>query len=145
MGGHDCEDAFVFVENEEHEILESFQLTLSALLWKSRRRSTSDEFQVDSIVRALLVLSGSDVDRHEISKDYTAKQNANLCASILGIELTSHFDKFDTAKMCGMLSRSPAFYGISTDPQIINNWRTRLNESLFLGFQEDYMVSLLEM
>lgn len=75
----------------------------------------SQEIQTTSIFRWD---SGGRVDnrQHEIDIDYTAGENAHLCASLLRFPCSRRFGHFDLKEMHSALSRSKIFAQASSIP-----------------------------
>ena len=90
------------------------------------KRLDLDEAQITSLIQALLELSGGEVDcrQHMFAADYTARENADLYASIFGIIRTKQFGDFDPKELRNSISKSPVFSRIKIGLQNLESWTT---------------------
>lgn len=128
------------LESDQEILLESLQLSLPIPV--PSKRTTRDEAQKTSLVRALLELSGGGVDlrQHRFAEEYTASENADLYASVFDIVRTKQFRDFDPNEMCNTLSKSPVFSRMTIDVHDLEEWTTKMKASLRLGFREGHLV-----
>ena len=126
-----------YLESNQNAIIESLELSLPILVVAERKRR--DEAQTTSLIRALLELSGGRVDlqQPEFAEEYTASNNADLYASVLGIMRKRHFGDFDSEAMRNALSKSPLFSEMIID---LEEWITEMMDFLPVGFRKGYLV-----
>jgi hypothetical protein len=137
---HNSSDAHNYLESNQDNLLENLQLSLPISV--PAERTKRDEAQITSLFRALLELSGGRVDfqQHRFAEEYTASENADLYASVLGITRTRQFGDFDSEEMCNTLSKSPVFSGMKIGVQDLEEWTTKMINSLPVGFPKGYLV-----
>lgn len=137
---HTSQDTRTLLESDHDELLDSLKLGLEIPIFP--KRTKRDEAQITSLFRALLELSGGQVDcmQHRFAEDYTANQNNDLLASIFDITRSNNFGEFDTAEMCTTLSKSPVFSEMTISVQDLEDRTLKLRDSLQLGFPQDYLV-----
>ena len=94
---HGSVDAQTCLESDQEVLLESLQFSLPIPTGVPPKRTKLDDTQITSIVRGLLEGSGGRVDafQHRFAEEYTARENADLCASLFDITRTNPFGKFD--------------------------------------------------
>ena len=128
------------LEGDQEMLLESLQLSLPIPV--STKRTKRDEAQITSLIRALLELSGGRVDlrQHGFAEEYTASENADLYASVFDIARTKQFGDFDSEEMCNTLAKSPVFSRMTISVQDLEEWTTKMMDSLRLGFREGHLV-----
>jgi hypothetical protein len=131
---HDC------LESDQDELLESLQISLQIPVPPTRTRR--DEAQITSLVRALLKLSGgrADLQQHRFDEEYTASENADLCASVFDITRSRQFEDFDSKEMCKTLLKSVVFSGMSISIQYLEEWTIEMMDSLCIDFRKEYLV-----
>ncbi len=78
--------------------------------------------------------------QHRFAEEYTAGENADLFASVLDIARSKQFGDFDSKKMCNTLSKSPVFSRMTISVQDLEEWTTKMMDSLRLGFREGHLV-----
>ena len=118
-------DADYYLESNQDALLENLQLSLPIPVPAERPRR--DEAQITSLIRALLESSGGRVDlQHEFAEEYTASNNADLYASVLGITRKKHFGDFDSEAMRNALSKSPLFSEMTIDAHKLEEWTTKM-------------------
>jgi hypothetical protein len=126
---HNSFDAHNYLESSQDDLIESLRLALSIPM--QAERTKRDETQITSLFRAVLELSGGRVDpqQHAFGEEYTASENADLCASVLGITRTNQFGDFDSLEMRNTLSKSSILSGTM-----------KMIEFLPVGFPRGYLV-----
>jgi len=101
------------------------------------------EKQVTSIFRRVFVRSGGRMDKrqYDIDLDFTACENASLCAAQLRVSCSRPFGQFDSEEMQSALSRSKIFAETSSS-NIPNahEWSLRIMECVPVGFPMDRLV-----
>jgi hypothetical protein len=142
---HNSSDAHEYLERDQAGLIESLQLSLPI----PPKRTNRGEAQITSLVRALLELSGGRMDplQHGFDDEYTANENADLYASVLGITRTRQFGDFDSEEMrimCTTLSKSLVFSKLIICEQDLREWTTRMIEFLPIGFEKGYLVRYLK-
>ena len=100
------------------------------------RRTKSDKVQLNSLVRALLELSGGRVDlqQHGFAQEYTFRDNAELYASVLDITGKATCENYDPEKIYQALSESPVFSDTTTSTQDLEDRLTKIMNFLPIGF-----------
>jgi hypothetical protein len=133
-------DSFDSLARNQDDLLENLQLSLSIPV--PPKRTKRDEAQITSLVRALLELSGGrvDIQQHGFAEEYTASENADLYASVLGITRTKQCGDFDLEEMRNTLSKSPVFSGMIIGARDLEGWTTNMIHSLRIGFRKGYLV-----
>ena len=128
------------LESCQEILLDSLQLSLQFSV--PPKRTKRDEYQITSLVRALLELSGGRVDprQHRFAEEYTASENADLYASIFDIVRTKQFGDFESEEMCNTLSKSPVFSRMTISVQDLEEWTTKMMDSLRLDFREGHLI-----
>lgn len=113
-------NAELFLTSDLNELLDSLKPELGIL---KRHKS-----QVTSLFRALLELSGGKVNcqQHNFTDDYTANENCDLYASILGIKTPNKFGKFDALEMRGILLKSLLVGGMTLKSEDLESWTTKM-------------------
>jgi hypothetical protein len=131
-------------KSDQDKLFQSLQCSLSIPV--RSERSKRDETQITSLFRALLELSGGRVDlrQHEFAEEYTAGENADLCASVFGITRTKQFGDFDSQEMIHTLSKSPVFSGIAIGARDLEERIAKMMHSLRIGFPKGYLVQYPE-
>jgi hypothetical protein len=137
---HNSSDAHNYLKRDQNDLLESLQLSLP--IPTSLKRTKCDEAQITSLFRALLELSGGSVNllQYGFAEEYTASENGDLYASVLGITRTRHFGDFDSEEMRNTLSKSTVFSGMTIREQDLKEWTTKMIEFLPVGFRKGYLV-----
>jgi hypothetical protein len=137
---HTSEVAQTWLESDQNDLLDRLKFGLQ--IPAPPQRTKLDESQITSLFRALLELSGRRVDLllHCFADDYTASENRDLCASVFGIASTKDFGEFDATKMCDMLSKSPVFSGTAISARNLEDWTTKMKNSLRIGFRQGHLV-----
>lgn len=138
--GHSCDDAQTFLQSDESELLGSLQDALRATV--QAKRTERDEAQITALFGALLEFPsvGVNLRQYELAEDYTASQNADLCASVFGITRTKEFGDFNSEEMCSTLSESLVFSGETISVQYLEEWTLKTMKSLRVGFPKGYLV-----
>jgi hypothetical protein len=128
-----------FARNQD-DLLENLQLSLPIPV--PPKRTKRDEAQITSLVRALLELSGGrvDIQQHGFAGEYTASENADLYASVLGIIRTKQFGDFDSEEIRNTLSKSPVFSGMTIGARDLERRTTKMIHSLRVDFRKGYLV-----
>ena len=106
----------------------------------------SHERQTTSLFRRAFEEAGGRVDnrQHDIDVDYTADENAHLCASFLGVSCLSRFGHFNSEEMHNALSRSKIFAETSSsDIPNVHDWSLRIMKYVPFGFSNDRLVQWL--
>ena len=137
---HSSDDAQTCLDSDGEDLVEGLLVALHILV--PPKRTKLNETQITSIVRALLELSGGRVDarQHRFDGEYTASENADLCASLFDIPRTNQSGDVNSKEMCNTLSKSPMFFEVTTSAQDLEGWIIKTMDSLYLGFQEGYLV-----
>jgi hypothetical protein len=127
-------------KSNQRALLETLQLSLPILV--PNKRTKRDEAQITSLFRALLELSGGRVDlqQHGFAEEYTANENAELYASVLGIVRAKQFGDFNSEEMCNTLSKSPVFAGMTIGIEDLEKWTAEMIDFLPIGFRKGYLV-----
>lgn len=135
---HNSSIAHDYLERDQSDLLQNLQLSLPT----PPKRTKRDEAQITSIFRALLEVSGGRVDvlQHGFAAEYTASENGDLCASVLGIIRTRQFGDFDSEEMRNTLSKSLVFSEMTIREQDLEEWITKIIEFLPIGFPKGYLV-----
>lgn len=133
-------DSFDNLARKQDDLLENLQLSLPIPV--PPKRTKRDEAQITSLVRALLELSSGrvDIQQHRFAEEYTASENADLYASVLGIIRTKQFGDFDSEEMRNTLSKSPVFSGMTIGARDLERRTTKMIHSLRVGFRKGYLV-----
>jgi len=136
---HNSSEVQDFLESTQNELLDALQLSLSK---SNPAKRTRREAQTTSLLRALLELSGGRVDcrQHGFAEEYMASDNADLCASLLGIPRTRQFGDLNSEKVYNELLKSPVFSGMEIGLQDMEEWTTKMMGSLRVGFRTGYLV-----
>lgn len=136
---HNSSEVHDFLESTQDELLDTLQLSLSISIPAKRTRR---EAQTTSLLRALLELSGGRVDcrQHGFAEEYTAGENADLYASLLGITKTREFEDLNSEEVYNELLKSPVFSGMEIGLQDLEEWTTKMMGSLRVGFRTGYLV-----
>ena len=137
---YNSKDAQTYLESDQDELLKSLQSSIRIPVIP--KRTKRDESQITFLVRALLELSGGRVDfrQHGFAEEYTASQNADLCASIFEITRKNQFGDFDSEEMCKSVSKSPVFSKVAISLQNLESRTTRMRDFLCVGFPDRYLV-----
>jgi hypothetical protein len=137
---HTSEDAQTLLTSTQDELLDGLESGLRIPV--PQKRPGGDESQITSLFRVLLELSGGKQDllQHNFAEEYTANENSDLYASVFGIARTNNFGEFDPVKMCRTIIKSPVFSGEEMSVQILEDWSTRMKDSLRVGFRHEYLV-----
>lgn len=135
--------AHKFFESTQGELLDILEVFFSVSVSAKEPRH---EAHTISLGRAFLELSGGGVDlrQHGFAEEYTASDNADIYAELLGIKRTRQFGDFDPEEMYDTLLRSPVFSGMEIGLQELGVWTTKMMESLHVGFRKGYLVRSLE-
>lgn len=148
---YDSPPALALLAKDEDDLLQPFRNSYIDLPEASSAQVEElirAEQQTTSLVRGMLELAGGRVERqqHVEDQEYTARDNAGLCGSLIGITGTNQFGNFDLKQMHNALLKSKIFAGdpdISTfDPAI---WSEKMMAYLPIGFQEGYLVRYLKL
>lgn len=139
---HGSDDAQSCLKSNQEELLESLQLSLPIQVEEPPERMKLDETQITSFIRGLVEVSDGRVDvlQHNFGEEYTASENADLCASLLDITRTNQFGDFDREAMCTTLLKSPVFSEMEISVQDLKGWTTKMMNCLCLGFEKGYLV-----
>ncbi len=81
-----------------------------------------------------------DCRQHGFAEEYTAGENADLYASLLGITKTREFEDLNLEKVYNELSKSSVFSGMELGLQDLEEWTTKTMSSLHVGFRTGYLV-----
>ena len=136
---HNSSEAHEFFESTQYELLDTFQRNLPISISAERTRR---EAQKTSLLRALLELSGGRVDcrQHGFAEEYTASENADIFASLLGITKTRQFGDLNLEELYDELLKSPVFSEMEMGLQDLEEWTTKMMSSLRVGFRTGYLV-----
>ena len=139
----------ILPECDSDDLLQSFRddpTDFSDLLDRAKtpiRTRKHAEKQVTSIFRRVFVRSGGRMDKRQygIDLDFTACENASLCAAQLRVSCSRSFGDFDSKEMQSALSRSKIFAKTSSS-NIPNTheWSLRIMECVPVGFPNDRLV-----
>lgn len=143
---HNSENAQTILTSTHDELLNGLESGLRILVAPvSRKRPGRDESQITSLFRVLLELSGGKLNllQHNFAGEYTANENSDLYASIFGIARTNDFGEFDGVEMCRTITKSPVFSGEEMSVQILEDWSTKMKDSLRVGYCHGYLVGYL--
>ena len=101
------------------------------------------EWQTISLFRSVLEFSGGKVDcePHHFGLNYTTRQNASLCASLLDVSCSRPFGRFDPKEMQGALLKPKILVELSVPnaPDIFE-LSLRMMGLVPVGFPENYLV-----
>ena len=137
---HTSSAAYNYLGSDQDELLESLQCSLRIPV--PPKRTKCDETQITLLVRALLELSGGrvEVQQHRFMEEYTASENADLCASVFNVTRSRQFGDVDPKEICKMLSKSVAFSEMTISIQYVEEWTAKMMDSLRVGFRKGYLV-----
>jgi hypothetical protein len=124
LNNYDKPPALELLRKDQCEVLQAFrEIRRSRFNWRPRISAAQFETQdrskkscdIDlhwiSIIRKVLEFFGGreNVLQENFDPDFSAIDNANLCAALLGISGSNPFGKFDVRKMRNALSKSKLF------------------------------------
>ena len=101
------------------------------------------EWQTISLFRTLLESSGGKLGcrQHNFGINYTTRQNASLCANLLGVSCSRQFGRFDPKEMQSAPSKSKLFRAVSkSDIPDTLEWSLRMMAQVPVGFPDNYLV-----
>lgn len=129
---HDSPTARRYLDYAPNELLEQFQDDL---------RDCHDD-QTISIFRRLLEMSGGRTDHllQNFDREYTAAQNSDLCAGLLGITRANHFGDKSFEIMRTALSSARIFAGADLTKADLVSWGTMIEKRLRIGVPQQLLV-----
>ena len=140
MKDHHSDVVQKLLQSSQEELLESFQFSLYMPPGVPPRNTKLDETQKTSLGRGLVELSGGRVYalQHRFAEKYTASENADLCASLLGITRTVGFGDIESKKIHNTLSMVLSKCTINV--QEVEERTMKMMDHLRIGFPDDYLV-----
>lgn len=146
---YDTPSALDILERDYNDWLQYFRLDHTDIFKPKMTTKALSEIQEDSewqtilLFRSILEFSGGKVDcrQHHFELDYTASQNASLCARRLSVPFSRQMGSFDRNEMQAALSKSKLFSEVpSSEIQDTLEWSHRLMKLVPVGFPDNYLV-----
>ena len=137
---HDSPDARDTLAKKQDDLLEDLRISLR--IPALPRATKSDETQINSLVCALLELSGCTVKvpGYEFIDQYTVSNNADLCAIILNITRTQSFGNRNAAEIRDALLTSSVFHNTTVSVASLEKWAIIAQTRLRLGYPDNYLM-----
>lgn len=142
MEDHSSDGIQKLLESSQEELPELFQLSLYHSLGALSQRTKYDETQRISLGRGVVEVSGGRVcaHQHRFAGNYTVSENADLCASFLGITRTIGFGDISSEKIRKTLTTFVIFSQTTISVQEVEERTTEMMHCLSGGFSDNYLV-----
>jgi hypothetical protein len=137
-----CHLAFDLLRKDEDQLLQGFRQDYTDLLEDVPTYQQDAEFHSISLYWLLFVSCGAKDNFRPCKFDpkYTAKDNANIIGSLVGISGSNCFGDFDSQAMLNALSNSKVFTHHEISMLDIGNLTSKMTKSLPIGFPKGHLV-----
>ena len=138
----DCPLALDLLSRDEDQLLQGFRQDCTDLLEEVPTYQRDAELHSISLYWLLLVSCGAkdDFRPRKFDPKYTAKDNANMIGSLVGISGSNCFGDFDSQAMLNALSKSKVFTQYEISMLDIANLTSKMAKSLPIGFPKGHLV-----
>lgn len=137
-----CQLAFDLLRKDEDQLLQGFRQDYTNLLEDVPTYQRDAEYHSISLYWSLLVSCGvkNDFRPRKFDPKYTAKDNANMIGSLVGISGSNCFGDFDSQAMLNALSHSKVFTQDEISMLDIANLTSKMTTSIPIGFPKGHLV-----
>ena len=138
----DCHLALDLLSKDEDQLLQGSRQDCTGLLEEVPTYQRDRELHSISLYWLLLVSYGAkdDFRPRKFNLKYTAKDNANIIGSLVGISGSNCFGDFDSQAMLNALSKSKVFTQHKISILDITNLTSKMMKSLPIGFPKRHLV-----